>query len=326
MSLYQAHNFEIPEETSEVAQAAFPKGNVYLTMRDKFGPLFRDEDFAGLFSWQGQAAVSPGLLATITLMQFMEGLTDRQAAEAVRSRLDWKYALGLPLKYAGFDHSILTDFRNRLLAGGQEVILFDRVLAHLKAQGLLKDKKRQRTDSTHVLAAIRKLNRLECVGESLRRVLDDLARVAPQWLLSQISRDWFDRYSTRFEMCRLPDQKTEQEALQLQLGQDGAALLRAIYRETVLSWLRDLPAVEAMRRIWIQQYYTEDERIRWREDEELPPHKLLIVSPDDIEARNRTKRETNWTGYTAHLSETCSTTEPNLITNVETTPATTAES
>ena len=134
MSLYQAHNFEIPAETIEVAQAAFPKGNVYMTMRDKLGPVFRDEAFAPLFSWQGQGGVSPGLLATVTVMQFMEGLTDRQAAEAVRSRLDWKYALGLPLKYAGFDHSVLTEFRARLLAGGKEGLLFERVLDQLKAR------------------------------------------------------------------------------------------------------------------------------------------------------------------------------------------------
>jgi transposase len=82
MSLYQSHDFEIPEETRRVAQAAFPKGNMYMTMRDKLGPLFNDADFASLFDWRGQSGVSPALLATVTLMQYMEGLTDRQAAES----------------------------------------------------------------------------------------------------------------------------------------------------------------------------------------------------------------------------------------------------
>lgn len=170
MFRYQAHNFEIPEETIEVARAAFPKGNVYLTLRDKLGSLFNDEAFAALFAWQGQAGVSPGLLAMVTVMQFMEGLTDRQ--EAVRSRIDWKYALGLSLKDSGFDYSILSGFRERLLKGQQEALLFDQVLDKLKAHGLLKGKAQQRTDSTHVVAAIRDLNRLECVGETLRRLLD----------------------------------------------------------------------------------------------------------------------------------------------------------
>ncbi len=325
MSLYQAHDFEIPAETAAVAQAAFPKGNVYMTMRDRLGPLFGDADFAALFSWRGQAGLSPGLLAMVTVMQYMEGLTDRQTAEAVRSRIDWKYALGLSLKYAGFDYSILSPFRERLLAGHQEALLFERVLERLKEQGLLKHKAQQRTDSTHVLAAVRHLNRLECVGETLRRVLDDVARLAPDWLLTQITPDWFERYSRRFEVYRLPDNLAEREALQLQIGQDGSALLTAIYSERAPVWLRELPAVGVMCQIWIQQYYIEGGQIQWRDNDNLPPHKLLIVSPDDIEARNRTKRDINWTGYAAHLTETCQPSGPHIITNVETTPATTAD-
>jgi len=128
MSRYRPHNFEIPEETIRVAQAAFPKGNAYMTMRDKFGPLFRDADFAAMFDWRGQEGESPGLLSMVTVMQHIEGLTDRQAADAVRSRIDWKYALGLPLTYSGFHYSILSPFRDRLLEGGQETTLFDQIL------------------------------------------------------------------------------------------------------------------------------------------------------------------------------------------------------
>jgi transposase len=325
MSLYQPHAFEIPAETRQVAQAAFPKGNVYISMRDKLGPLFNDTDFDPLFDWRGQTGVSPALLATVTLLQYMEGLTDRQTAEAVRGRIDWKYNLGLLLTYAGFDFSILSPFRDRLLEGGQEALLFDQVLERLKEHGLLKGYRQQRTDSTHVLAAIRTLNRLECVGETLRRVLDDLARVAPNWLLAQVTPDWFDRYGARFEAYRLPEKQSEREALQLQIGQDGSQLLTAIYSDQAPIWLRELPAVEVMRQIWIQQYYVEDGQIKWRDDKNLPPHKLLIISPDDIEARNRTKRETNWNGYAVHLTETGAADTLNVITNVETTPATTAD-
>ena len=325
MSRYQSHNFEIPAETVEVAKAAFPKGNVYMTMRDKLGPLFSDDDFASLFVWQGQAGVSPGILAMVTVMQYMEGLTDRQAAEAVRSRIDWKYALGLPMKHAGFDYSILSPFRGRLLEGEQETILFDKTLERLKEHNLLKGKGQQRTDSTHVLAVVRNLNRLECVGEALRRVLDDLARTAPDWLLEQVTSDWFDRYGARFEAYRLPEKQGERAALQLQIGQDGSRLLTAIYSDDTPIWLREIPSVRVMCRIWIQQYYVEEGQLKWRDKDNLPPHKLLIISPDDIEARNRTKRETNWTGYAVHLTETCAGDGPNIITNVETTPATMAD-
>jgi transposase len=325
MTRYQRHTFEIPEETVEVAQAAYPKGNIYMLIRDKLGPLFSDGEFANLFSWQGQTGVSPGLLAMVTVMQYLEGLTDRQAADAVRGRIDWKYVLGLALTDPGFDYSILSCFRGRLLEGGQEALLFDTVLERLKAHNLLSGKRQQRTDSTHVLAAVRNLNRLECVGEALRRVLDDLARAAPDWLSGQVTSDWFDRYGTRFEAYRFPEKKADREALQLQIGQDGSYLLSAVYSDDAPVWLRQIPSVGVMCRIWIQQYYIKGDQLQWRDQDDLPPHKLLIISPDDIESRNRTKRETNWSGYAVHLTETCSSDGPDIITNVETTPATTAD-
>jgi len=140
MTRYQSHNFGIPEETVEIAQAAYPKGNIYMLICDNLGPLFSDSEFAELFSWQGQAGISPGLLAMVTVMQYMEGLTDRQAAEAVRGRIDWKYALGLALTDPGFDHSILSCFRGRLLEGGQEAVLFDNIVDRLKEHNLLSGK------------------------------------------------------------------------------------------------------------------------------------------------------------------------------------------
>ena len=114
---------EIPEETKRVAQAAFPKGNHYMKLRDELGTIYQDEQFNHLFKWRGTPAESPGFLAQVSIMQFAEGLTDRQAAEAVRSRIDWKYALGLKLTYTGFAHSVLSEFRKRLLAGEEEELL-----------------------------------------------------------------------------------------------------------------------------------------------------------------------------------------------------------
>ena len=101
-------------------------------------------------------------------MQFAENLTDRQAADAVRSRIDWKYALGLTLTDPGFDYSILSEFRQRLLTGGVEHQVFEAMLTRFKEKGLLKGRGKQRTDSTHILAAVRSLNRLELVGRTLQ--------------------------------------------------------------------------------------------------------------------------------------------------------------
>jgi len=123
----------------------------------------------------------------------------------------------------------------------------------------------------------------------------------------------------------MPKDKTQQAALQQQMGQDGAQLFHALWQPDAPAGLRTLPTVEVLRQVWLQQYYTEDGRLRWREVDELPPHKWLIVSPDDCDARNCTKRDTNWTGYLVHLTETCAEVTPHFITHVATTPATTTD-
>lgn len=314
----------IPPMTVLVAKSAFPKGNVYMTMRDQLGVLYCDSDLAALFSPQyGRPPLSPAQLAMITLMQFAEGLSDRQTAEAVRSRIDWKYALGLELTDAGFDFSVLSEFRDRLIAAQAISQLLDEMLNHFKERKLIKVRGRVRTDSTHVLAAIRQLNRLECVGETLRHALNDLATVAPEWLKTKLNPDWFERYGRRFEQYRLPKDKSEQQALAVTIGADGYELLSAVYAQDAPTWLPQVSAVEILRQVWLQQYYVNEHQLQWRCADDLPPCQLLIQSPYDPEARNRTKRTTNWTGYAVHLTETCDPDTPNLITHVETTPATT---
>lgn len=180
MTLHPIEQWQIPAETVRVAQAAFPKGNIYMKMYSQLGQLYLDSDFQAIYrSHCGQLALSPARLALITVMQFAEGLSDRQAAESVRSRIDWKYALGLELTDSGFDHSVLNEWRYRLISRGYETQLLDLILEKLKQQKLLKSRGSCRTDSTHVLAAIRRLNRLELVGETLRYALNELAIVAP---------------------------------------------------------------------------------------------------------------------------------------------------
>src|SRR5918992_236208 len=161
MSLHPRTVYAVPAETARVAQACFPHGHPYLRLHDELGTLFCDEDFTDLFAARGQAAVAPGRLALVTLLQFAEGLPDRQAADAVRSRIDWKYLLGLPLADAGFDSTVLSEFRSRLVAGAAEASLLDAVLEVAASHRLLKAGGRQRTDSTHVLAAARAMNRIE---------------------------------------------------------------------------------------------------------------------------------------------------------------------
>jgi transposase len=316
----------VPEETARVARAAFPKGNAYLTLRDELGVVYEDELFAPLFeSSRGRPAESPGCLALVIALQFAENLSDRQAASAVRSRIDWKYLLSLDLSDPGFDFTLLHEFRMRLLENGAERQLLDALLDLLKRHKLLKARGKQRIDSTHVLAAVRDLNRLEMVGETLRHALEILATVAPDWLKEWVPQEWFDRYGKRFEQWRLPQSKAEKRALVETIGQDGCLLLARIKESSSMSWLQRIPAVDVLNQVWQQQYDFQQAPPRWREGREPPPASELIISPYDIDARFSIKRSTAWSGYEVHLTETCEDNLPLLITNVETTPCTTTD-
>src|SRR4051812_41239143 len=262
MSLKPQPIGSVPELTARVAHAAFPGGNPYLVLRDQLGTFYEDQRFSGLFSTRGQPAESPWRLALVTVLQYAEGLADRQAADAVRSRTDWKSLLGLELDAPGFDFSVLCEFRARLIAGGAEHLLLEAMLATCKARGLVGPRGKQRTDSTHVLAAIRTLNRLELVGETLRVALNSLATVAPQWLREAAPAGWFARSSARVEESRLPKGKEARYAHAEVIGGDGYQLLDALGRAASPPWLWQDPAVEVLRRGWLQQFYFDDHPVR----------------------------------------------------------------
>ncbi|MGK7893597.1 MAG: IS1182 family transposase [Xenococcus sp. (in: cyanobacteria)] len=315
----------VPEATARVAKAAFPKGNRYMRLRDELGIFYNDEEFAELYPDRGQSAIAPWRLTMILIMQFLENLSDRQTADAVRGRIDWKYALSLELEDDGFDFSVLSEFRDRVIKQEAETQILEQMLQRFQEKGLLKARGKQRTDSTHVLAKVRELTRLENLIETLRSALNTLAEVAPEWLGANIQSEWCDRYGKRVENTRLPSKKDERNALAVTVGRDGFDLLDAIYASTAPMELRWFRAVEILRQVWLQQYYAPTPEIQLRSEKDGPPSAIRIRSPYETEARNSTKRSTNWTGYKVHLSETCSENLPHLITSVETTPATTQD-
>lgn len=321
MSLLPSMIGPVPEETARIARAAFPKGNPYLKLRDELGTLFEDRDFIELFSKRGHPSYAPWRLALITVLQFLENLSDRQASEAVRSRIDWKYLLGLELSDAGFDHSVLSGFRERLVSNRKQELLLDRVLELLREKKLLKERGRQRTDSTHVLAAIRVMNRLELVMETLRAALNDLSEAAPIWLSGIAPVEWFVRYAARIEDARLPRGEKARVELAETVGADGFYLLERIRLEQPDLLKRE--SIDILERVW-QRHYTRDEagEPHWRRSEELSPAAGAIESPYDRDARHSRKRETVWMGYKVHFSETCDEKTPSLITNVRTSAAT----
>lgn len=329
---------EVPVETSRVVGRAFPKGTLPIRVRDQLGSWYDDEVFAAAYGVRGRPGISPAQVAMVTVLQFTGNLTDRQAADAVRGRLDWKYCLGLALEDEGFDFSVLSEFRARLVTGGVELAILDLLWDRLKGLGLVKAGGRQRTDSTHVLGRIRDLNRLELAGESVRAALETLSAAAPDWLAGVIDDSWQQVSGQRIDNLRLPESETRRTALAVQYGRDGYHLLEAVQAPGAPSWLAELPTVQALRRIWVQQYYRvideHGEKVVRREASEhgLPPGRLCLVSAYDTDARYSEKRGKGWLGYKVHFSETCSEAAednpktglpeaPNLITNVATTEA-----
>jgi transposase len=242
-------------------------------------------------------------------------------ADAVRSRIDWKYLLCLELTDSGFDHTVLSEFRSRLLKAEAEQLLFDTLLTKVREKGLLKARRRQRTDSTYVLAAVRAMNRLECVVETMRHALNCLAIVAPEWLREHSPAEWADRYGPRADDYRMPTTKDKREAYANIIGIDGWKLLTDIYASDSPPWLCEVPAVETLRRVWVQQYIYSEGVVRWRDSDNTPPSALMISSPYDTDAHYARKRSMSWIGYKVHLTETCDEERPHLITHVETTDA-----
>ncbi len=324
----------VPDDTARIARAAFRRGNLYVLLRDKLGAVFADADFADLYPKRGQSAYAPWRLALVTLMQFREGLSDRQAAEAARGRIDWKYLLALDLPDDGFDFSVLCEFRARLLQHGATERLLACLVDAAREGGLLKARGRQRTDSTHVLAAVRDLNRLELLGETLRAALNAIAVATPDWLRTVAPAEWHDRYDRRVEDMRLPDTRPKRDAYAVQVGTDGFLLLDALDGAGAPAGVRNLPEVGVLRRVWARHFERDEagsdgncsagERancsVQLRPVQGRGPGDR-VESPYDTEARFRSKAGTTWTGYMVHVTETCDADAPHLIVHTDATPA-----
>jgi transposase len=286
-----------------------------VTARDRLGEWLGDEAFAAVFGVRGRPGWSPSRLALVTVLQQAENLTDRMAAEAVRTRLDWKYLLGLPLGDPGFDHTVLCEFREKVAGGGLERAPLDALLERLASAGLVKAGGKQRTDSTHVTAAVAALNRLELAGESVRAALEALAAAAPDWTAQVLEvGEWTGRYGSPVTAWRPPASKKKQDELAVAYARDGFALLEAVFRKESPAWLAEIPAVQVLRTVLLQNYTRTvhadgTEVIRRREKapkgDGLPPACIKIASPYDTDARWGAKREVFWLGYKLHVTETC---------------------
>lgn len=321
MSLQLRSINPVPEQTRRVALATFPKGNPYITLRERLGPVFENEDFAEMYPATGQPCLAPWRLALVTILQFREDLSDRQAAEAVRSRIDWKYLLGLELDDSGFSHSVLSDFRNRLVVHHSEQLLLNKLLERCRELNLIKVRGQQRTDSTYILGAVRVLTRLEQIGESVRAVLNEIATLEPDWLQAWAPREWYERYGHRVEEKRLPESKTEKQQYALMVGQDGLMILEQIEQSETHRWLVNLSRVRHLRTVLDRHYDYSSPALRFKDNQEIAHLTPDAESPYDQEVRFRRRQEITWVGYQGNLTETCDDDYPHLITCATTTLA-----
>lgn len=286
-----------------------------VVIRDRLGQWLEDERFAAAFGIRGKPGWSPSRLALVTVLQRAENLTDRLAAEAVRTRIDWQYLLGLGLDDPGFDHTVLAEFRARVAGAGLEQVALDALLARLAGEGLVKAGGMQRTDSTHVIAAVAALSRLELAGESVRAALEALTAAHPGWVAQRICvPDFAGRYGIPVTSWRPPVSRAKQDELAIAYAKDGYALLEAVYDRSSPAWLCEIAAVDVLRRVLLQNYtrvITADGRevIKRREKapqgDGLPPGHTRIASPYDTDARWGIKRGESWLGYKLHITGTC---------------------
>ena len=313
MSLKPQPSRPLPEALARLGATLLPSDSPYRLIGDHLYAQYDNAAFADLYHAEGKPALPPVDLLFVLALQALEDLSDRAAADAVRLRLDWKYALHLPLDDHGFNFSVLSDFRERLVAHEASARLFDRLLEDLRDLGLLKRRGRQRTDSLAIHTRARLLTRLELVGETLRLAVRDLLAADPDWTQATLPPSWAETYGQRMVTERLS--AAERNRLQLETGQDGQWLLDRVAEATTPVRLTTLPAVMTLRSVWAQQYEHRDQQVVLRDlrgyDGTTP-----IQTPHDPEARWSKKGTQTWVGDKLQVTETDDADLPHLITDI----------
>ena len=253
----------LPADTARAAKAVFNRSNLYLTIGDQMESLFAGIDPTDLATLVGRPASSFVLLALVTLFQFAESLTDQQAAEASRTRMDWKYALHLPLSHPGLDFAGLCEFRQQLLLDTTAQRAFEHVLTRLTEIGLVGSRSRQRLQLGDVLAAVCTLTRLEQTAEAMCLALEAVAARQPEWLRMIALSHWYERYNRALLYSHLPHTIKEQEALAQAIGSDALHLLETVAGSNG-SGLARLPEVQNLRQMWDRQFEQQEGQARWR--------------------------------------------------------------
>ena len=299
ISLQNNWNIEIPADIGLVGGQILKENDPYRLIGEGVSDFLKLKDFAFLYSPIGRGGICPIMLSLVTVFQFLENLPDREAARAVGVRLDWKFALHLPLADPGFHYSDLSNFRGRLLEHEAERMIFEKVLDWVRALGFLKKHGKQRTDSTRILGNVERLSRLELAWESLRLALRAIHTAAEGWYQEVIPATFHQAYSERHSDWRLSAEEAKSELYRAAC--DGYWLLERL--EAAPAEVRQLPEVVTFQTVWEQQFECGSGKVVVRQPAR-GQGKDTIDSPHDPEARWAEKRGKEWLGYRLQVTET----------------------
>jgi transposase len=303
----------MPPETAAVGKVILKEDSAYRLIGDRLFERYSEYDYADLYSAEGKPGISPVILAFVSVFQFMERLPDRQAAESLRMRMDWKYALHLPLAYEGFDYSVLSEFRDRLLAHQAEGRVFEQLVQEFRSMGLIKERGKQRTDSIAMLMKVRRLSRLELVVETLRLTVGAILKTDREWGEALIPPSWEERYGERFVLQR--HTKEEWAEHDQHVGSDGEWLIERLSGEGAPAEIKRLPEVQVLKTVWAQQFREAEGKIVYQAGTHYDGH-TQIQTPHDPEARYSRKRIQEWVGGKVQVTETDDEGYPHLITDI----------
>ncbi len=306
----------VPDDTAQLCQPLMQAGSPYRLIGDSYDEFVPYEDkFAVMYKDTGRGAVSPVLLSLVTVLQMLENVADRTAADYVVMRLDWKYALHLPLSYAGFHFSVLSDFRQRLMEHGKERLVFDYLVEQCLKLGFIKHRGKVRTDSTHILAVVERLQQVDLVTESLRIALKASHEAGPVWVERTLPAVFREQYQQPLNTYGMGDDETKRQLLQA--GRDGFWFLGQI-DQSAPKEVRKLAAVATLRAVLSQQFPGGPDA---PPAQRRPTGSEVIESPHEPEARFATKRGQSHIGYKMQVTETYDDALPHMIVDMEPTSA-----
>jgi len=313
MSLKDPFPEEVPGETARLVEPLLADDSVYRLVAECVDEFLSDEQFIELYANEGRPGINPVLLSLVTVFQFLEKLPDRAAAEMAVMRMDWKYALRQPLDWRGFHYSDLCNFRKRLLGQGQESMVFEHLLDYLRERGLVRAGGKQRTDTTHILGAVKQLGDIEVIGEGVRLAISELMSTDAKWVMQHLPASFIKSYKRPMPNYRMS--KQELETFIQETGEEARWLLDQVALCGSVE-MQQLPTVLQLARIWEDQYQYVNEPdchcLVARQGKDCIVDRLR--TPHDPEATFGAKRDKNWVGYKVHITESLE--QPRLVVDV----------